>query len=54
MALIAPIDAEGVGRKAILPKRAIGTPNAYYAKEVRDGITGILPEVLNARNLGRR
>lgn len=41
-------DAEGVKRKGILPKRTIKTPNAYSAKESRDGITINLPVVVNA------
>lgn len=37
------MDAEGVERKKLLPKRPY-CPNSYYAKEKRDGIVGILPE----------
>lgn len=48
-ALIDTVDAEGVGRKAILPSSATGTPNIYCAKEGKDGIIGILPELVNGR-----
>lgn len=43
---INPIDAEGFGRNDILSVDR--NPNAYYAKERKDGIVNILSKMINA------
>lgn len=52
--MVGPIDAEGVGRKEILPRNAIGTSYGFYAKERSGEITGIMPEAARPCNLERR